>query len=141
MAERSPKGLKTLWGKEKLLVTSNFSISCSVFKRLLQETHKNQDLFGKGSNLNPYSIIKTYWCHCSQCRSKITLQILCNLTFDFYLLHFDPLPNNNFFRLVQKIIFFLKRIESIFWEKEKIMVFSIFSLFHNVFKSFLSQGG
>ena len=35
-------------GKEKLLVTSNFSFSCSVFKRLLLQTRKNQGLFGKG---------------------------------------------------------------------------------------------
>ena len=34
--------------KEKLLVTINFSFSHSVFKRLVQQTHKNQDLFGKG---------------------------------------------------------------------------------------------
>ena len=39
---------KTLWEKEKLLVTSNFSFSHSVFKRLVLQTHKNQGLFGKG---------------------------------------------------------------------------------------------
>ena len=33
---------------EKLLVTSNFSFSHSVFKRLVMQTHKNQGLFGKG---------------------------------------------------------------------------------------------
>ena len=42
------KGQKTLWEKEKLLVTSNFSFSHSVFKRLKQQTDKNQGLFGKG---------------------------------------------------------------------------------------------
>ena len=35
MAVSSPKGLKTLWEKEKLLVTSNFSFSHSVFRRLM----------------------------------------------------------------------------------------------------------
>ena len=35
---------KTFGEKEKLLVTSNFSFSQSVFKRL--ETHKNQNLSG-----------------------------------------------------------------------------------------------
>ena len=40
--------LKTLWEKEKLLVTSNFSFSHCVFKRLVMQTHKNQGLFGKG---------------------------------------------------------------------------------------------
>ena len=34
--------------KEKLLVTSNFSFSHSDCKRLVQQTRKNQGLFGKG---------------------------------------------------------------------------------------------
>ena len=46
--QRFPKGKKTLWEKEKLLITSNFSISLSVFKRLVLQTRKNQGLFGKG---------------------------------------------------------------------------------------------
>ena len=41
-------GQKTLWKKEKMLVTSIFSFSCNVFKRLLFLTHENQGLFGKG---------------------------------------------------------------------------------------------
>ena len=48
MAESSPNGLKTLWEKEKLLVTSDFSFSHSVFKKLVLQTGKNQGLFGKG---------------------------------------------------------------------------------------------
>ena len=48
MAESSPKGWKTLWEKEKLLVTSNFSLSYSVFKGFVLQTRKNQGLFGKG---------------------------------------------------------------------------------------------
>ena len=48
MAASSPKGKKTLWEKEKLLVTSNFSFSHCVFKRLVPQTCKNQGLFGKG---------------------------------------------------------------------------------------------
>ena len=55
MAESSPKGQKTLWEKVKLLVTSNFTFSHSVFKRLVMQTRKNQGLFGKG--LNSISII------------------------------------------------------------------------------------
>ena len=47
MEESSPKGWKTQWEKEKVLVTSNFSFSHSVFKSLVQQTHKNQGLFGK----------------------------------------------------------------------------------------------
>ena len=34
--------------KEKLLVKSNFSFSCSVFKGLVLKTRENQGLFGKG---------------------------------------------------------------------------------------------
>ena len=50
LAESSPKGLKTLLEKEKLLVMSNFSFSHSIFKRLLLQTRKNQGLFGKVLN-------------------------------------------------------------------------------------------
>ena len=39
--------LMKIWQKEKLLVTSNFSFSLNVFKRLLQQTHKNPGRFGK----------------------------------------------------------------------------------------------
>ena len=58
MAESFLKGLKTLWEKEKLLVTSNFSFSHSVFKRLVQKTRKKQGLFGKG--LTRYHTIPTF---------------------------------------------------------------------------------
>ena len=47
IAESSPNGYKTLWKKDESLVTSNFSFSHSVFKRLVLQTHKNQGLFGK----------------------------------------------------------------------------------------------
>ena len=47
MAECSLNGLKTLCEKEKLLVTSNFSFSHIVFKRLVLQTRENQGLFGK----------------------------------------------------------------------------------------------
>ena len=40
-----------------MLVTSNFSFSHSVFKRLVLQTRKNQGLFGKG--LNPSSLDHT----------------------------------------------------------------------------------
>ena len=48
MAENYLNGQKTMWEKEKLLVTSNFTFFHSVFKRLLLQTRKNQGLFGKG---------------------------------------------------------------------------------------------
>ena len=47
MSESYKNGQKTLWEKEKLLVTSNFSFSRSVFKKLVLQTRKNQGLFGK----------------------------------------------------------------------------------------------
>ena len=53
MMESSPKGSKTLREKEKLLDTSNFSFSLSVFKRLVLHTHKNKGLFGKGLKKKP----------------------------------------------------------------------------------------
>ena len=39
---------KTLWEEGKLLVTSNFSFSHSVFKRPVLQTRKIKVLFGKG---------------------------------------------------------------------------------------------
>ena len=50
MKESSSNGWKTLWDKEKLLVTSIFSFSHSVFTRLVLQTHKNQGLFGKDAD-------------------------------------------------------------------------------------------
>ena len=48
IAESSPNRQKTLWEMEKLLDSSNFSISHSFLKRLVVQTRKNQGLFGKG---------------------------------------------------------------------------------------------
>ena len=41
-------GRKTLWEKEKLLVTSNFSFSHSVFKRLVSQGHQKVSFCGNG---------------------------------------------------------------------------------------------
>ena len=41
-----------MWEKEKLLVTSNFSFSHSVFKRLVLQTCKNKGLFGTRLTIN-----------------------------------------------------------------------------------------
>ena len=57
IAESSPNGQKTLREKEKLLVTSNFFFSHSVFESIVQQTRKNQGLFGKG-----LSGLKTHFC-------------------------------------------------------------------------------
>ena len=48
MAESCPNGWKILWEKEKLLVTSNFSFSHSVFKRLVSQRRQKVSLRGNG---------------------------------------------------------------------------------------------
>ena len=96
MAEGSPKGWKTLWEKEKLLVTSNFSFSHSVSKRFVIHTCKNQGLFGKG--LTPYYTIphfdalKIYSCgkHCEK-RRYCLLQAISS-----FLTMFSTLYGNHF---------------------------------------------
>ena len=45
---KSSEWVENTGEKEKLLVTSNFSFSQSVFKRLVLQTCKNQGLFWKG---------------------------------------------------------------------------------------------
>ena len=47
MAESSINRQKTLWEKEKLLITNNFSFYHSVLRRLVLQTCKNQGLFVK----------------------------------------------------------------------------------------------
>ena len=48
MADSYPNGQKTLWEKEKLLVTSNFSFSHSVFKRFVSQRRQKVSLCGNG---------------------------------------------------------------------------------------------
>ena len=48
MAESYPNGQKTLWEKEKLLVTGNFSFSRSVFERLVSQGRQKVSLCGNG---------------------------------------------------------------------------------------------
>ena len=48
MTECYPNRYKTLWEKEKLLVTSNFSFSHSVFKRLVSQGRLKVLLCGNG---------------------------------------------------------------------------------------------
>ena len=42
---------KTMWEKQKLLVTSNFSFSYNVFKSCLLLVHQNDNLWSKGLKL------------------------------------------------------------------------------------------
>ena len=64
MAECSLNGLKTLCEKEKLLVTSNFSFSHSVFKRLVWEWVKQHCTIFFPSHwlLSHLTIVKTTDC-------------------------------------------------------------------------------
>ena len=57
MAESYRNGSKILREKEKLLVTSNFSFSHRVFRRLVLQTCKKQGLFGKGLNLTDDRVV------------------------------------------------------------------------------------
>ena len=60
MVESSQKGKETLWEKEKLLVTSNFSLSHGVFQILVPQTLTNQGLFVKGLNNKCYKMFFAY---------------------------------------------------------------------------------
>ena len=63
MADSSPQGQKTLWEKEKLLLTSNFSFSHRVFERHVLQTRKNKGLFGKGFEfLTGYALKDSVYC-------------------------------------------------------------------------------
>ena len=61
MADSSPNRLTKNVGKGELLVTSNLSFSHCLFKRLVLQTRKNQELFGKGLKTALYSGEKCYF--------------------------------------------------------------------------------
>ena len=56
MAESYSNRLKTLWEMEKLLITSNFSFSNSVFKRLVSMGRQKVSLCGNGLNAGKIKI-------------------------------------------------------------------------------------
>ena len=60
-------GRKHCEEKEKLLVTSNFSFSHSVFERLVLQTRKNQSLFGKGLRWDNANAPSATWDKMSSC--------------------------------------------------------------------------
>ena len=50
-----------LWEKEKLLITSNFSFSHSVFKTFVSQGHQKASLCGNGlSKASPSNVTNTY---------------------------------------------------------------------------------
>ena len=60
MAESYPNGKKTMSEKEKLLVTSNFSFSDSVFKKLVSQWRQKVSLCGNG--FTPFSTVFQLYC-------------------------------------------------------------------------------
>ena len=98
------KRVKTLWEKGKLLVTSNFCFSHSVFKRLEMQTRKIKGLFGKGLNL-----------YKSLALSKLI-----------------AFADENF-NVAEIMQFFFDGVENIVG-KGKMLVTRIYSFSHNVFK-------
>ena len=62
---------KTLWVKEKLLVTSNFSFSHSVFKRLVSQGCQKVSLCGNGLNFVVWQRVKEVWWVFSNKEEKI----------------------------------------------------------------------
>ena len=61
LTENSPKRWKTMWEKKKLLITSNFSFSHSVFERPALQTHKSKGLLGKGLITMKYKPLDNIW--------------------------------------------------------------------------------
>ena len=109
MAESYPNREKTLWEKEKLLVTSNFSFFHSVFKRLVSQWRQKVSLCGNGLRK-----------HFQYNKVKIHFRSFNN-----------PFPKKPWFlhgcstRLLKSL-----------WEKKKLLVASNFSFSHDVFYLF-----
>ena len=59
------KRVENTVGKGEMLVTSNFSFSYSVFKRLVLQTRKNQGLFGKGLTKILFVFISSVFYYCA----------------------------------------------------------------------------
>ena len=89
MADSTSNGKKTLWEKEKLLITSNFKqflLFPLFFKRIILQTRKNQGLFGKVLSF----IHQTYL-------PKQTVVFLC-------LKHCEKLRNCSFSTLLENLL-------------------------------------
>ena len=67
---------------EKLLITSNFSFSHSVFKKPVQQTRKNQALFGKGLIVWSLTIFSTlFQLYFNSHVFQFFLPLLCTIFF------------------------------------------------------------
>ena len=65
--------LKTLWEKEKLLLTSNFSFSLNVFKHCLMLMRQNEYL---GLNCQQLVKVCTRWQNFALCQKQNVCQIM-----------------------------------------------------------------
>ena len=126
MAESYTDGLKTLWEKEKLLVTSNFSFSHSIFKRLVAQGRQKVPLCGNGLMacvrtrkengvyfVNWFLLDNVSRSYFSPCDKKV----------DFFIL--KALANNNFC-VTQRIELVFDRVENMVEKGEKPSFFSLF---------------
>ena len=112
MAENYPNRKKTLQKKEKLLITSNFSFSHSVFKRIVSKGRQKVSLFGKGLSL--YHTIPTFndlqkeafWKHCRKRRK-------CWLPAFFSFSHNVFYPSQNKFKFFSHIYLCCMQILSV----------------------------
>ena len=103
-----------MWKMEELLVMSNFSFSRSVSKKLVLQTCKNQDLFGKGLK---YKVNQT-------CIFIVELTLITK-----------PFPNKPWFIRVCS-----RSLLKTMWEKEKLLNFKEqFLLFPQVFSNLLEN--
>ena len=105
--------MKTLLEKEKLLITSNFSFSHSVFKRLVFQGRQKVSLCGNGLTLY-------------QATKILTLTKLKAFADDKFI--------------VAKMMISVFWIRKYCEKKEKMLVTNISSFSYNVFKRFLFQG-
>ena len=112
MAESYQNRYKTLWEKEKLLVTSNFSFSHSVFKRLVSQGHKKVSLCG---NMLPFP----------------KRQILDSSKPKVFA--------DNDFKFDKRLRKVLEKGRKHCGEKEKLLVTSNFSFSHSVLKELSSR--
>ena len=81
MEKSSSYEQKTLWEKEKLLVTSNFSFSHSVFKRLVLQTHKN------GACYTPHNEVEGVYLDHHGCPSVCPWTQICLELFSYSFAH------------------------------------------------------
>ena len=151
MAESYPNGKKTLWEKEKLLVTSNFSFSHSVFKRLVSQRRLKVSLCGNGlkGEFNGQTFVVSVRFH-SKVDKKVTFYLYLwirkyrkNMTVRFSKQQIldsskrKEFADNNF-KFAEMAESSSKWVENTVW-KQEIAWYEQFFLSHSVFKNLVLQ--